>query len=170
MLDRSSPPNPYLYVPSLPTFAIGSDDFHDGDPLPLSAGFGTDNRTPQLAWRAPAGTQSVLLSCFDVDAPVIGGFLHWAAVLPGAVDQLPGGAGVDGMPEGSISLLNDFGEYGWGGCAPPPGDVVHRYYFAVTALNSTDLGIDSATPFAKAQFLNLDKMVARAFIMGTYQL
>lgn len=169
-LNRRLLPDPYDFVPALPAVDIRSDDFANGQALPPTAGFAAGNISPQLAWDLPEGTAAVLLSCFDVDAPVIGGFLHWAVVLPGDTTELPTAAAGGGLPEGSVELLNDFGMSGWGGCAPPEGDVPHRYYFAVTALDTTDHGITADMPFAKAQFTNLGAMTARGVVMGTYQL
>ncbi|MFV0463389.1 MAG: YbhB/YbcL family Raf kinase inhibitor-like protein [Nostocoides sp.] len=169
-LSRSLLPNPYDHLPRLPALAVRSNDFTEGTSLPDNAGFAAGNVSPHLAWEAPTGTPSLLLSCFDPDAPVAGGFVHWAVILPGDTTELATGAGVGGMPKGTIELTNDYGMSGWGGCAPPEGDVAHRYYFAVTALSALEGDIASDTPYAKTQFLNLANMTARGVIMGTYQL
>src|SRR5690625_6781781 len=41
----------------------------------------------------------------------------------------------DSLPAGAFHLMNDSRTRGYAGSAPPPGDHVHRYFFAVHALN-----------------------------------
>lgn len=59
---------------------LWSDNFADGDPIPVENAFGkhdpaqhvelSDNRNPHLAWSdAPAGTRSFVLVCHDRDVP-----------------------------------------------------------------------------------------------------
>jgi Raf kinase inhibitor-like YbhB/YbcL family protein len=62
---------------------LWSDSFRDGDPVPEANAFAvidpithvhlSTNRNPHLAWdEVPAGTQSLVLFCFDVDVPSVG--------------------------------------------------------------------------------------------------
>ena len=62
---------------------LWSDSFKDGDKVPEANAFGvidhvthvrlSSNRNPHLAWdEVPAGTQSLVLFCFDVDVPSVG--------------------------------------------------------------------------------------------------
>lgn len=168
-LERPEAPNPYDFVPAAPeALEITSDDFADGAALPESAGVEQGGTRPHLSWsEGPAGTACYLLTCLDPDAPVAGAFRHWGAVVPASTTTLAAGAE---LPEGSVELVNDYGQSGFGGAAPPPGDRPHRYIFTVTALDTADHGIDADTSLAKAQFLTLGNVLARGQRTGTYQL
>ncbi|WP_289018169.1 YbhB/YbcL family Raf kinase inhibitor-like protein [uncultured Ornithinimicrobium sp.] len=174
-LERTFPPHPLEHLPEAPAeLKVTSEDFEDGSPLPETAGFGFGNTSPQLSWSgAPEGTRSYLLVCHDPDAPVLGGFRHWAvAGIPAEVTSLKAGAGEFGQPigEGATTLANDYGTRDYGGCAPPQGDPAHRYVFTVWALDVADTGVDAQTSIAKAQFSTLGNVLARGSITGTYQL
>lgn len=174
-LDRSTPPHPLEHLPAVATeLVVTSTDFTDGEPLPEWAGHGSGNTSPQLSWSgAPEGTRSYLLVCHDPDAPVVGGFDHWAVVgIPAEVTSLERGAGTYGeqIGDGAVTLSNDFGTRDFGGCAPPEGDRPHRYVFTVWALGTDSTGLDASASVAKAQFTTLGDVLARGSITGTYQL
>lgn len=174
-LQRTLPPNPLDHLPAAPAeLTVTSEDFTDGEPLPRSAGYGSGNTSPQLSWTgAPEGTRSYLLVCHDPDAPVLGGFHHWAVVgIPADVTSLAAGAGRFGTQfgEGSFTLQNDYGTKDFGGAAPPEGDQPHRYLFTVWALGTEHTGLDAGASVAKAQMTVLEHVLARGTITGTYQL
>lgn len=173
-LDRPLAPDPYEFLPDTDPLHVASEDFADGGPLPESAGAAGGNTSPQLSWGGAPGTVAAyLVTCYDPDAPVASGFRHWAVLLPGSTTSLPAGAGggEDGaLPEGAVTLRNDNGNHEFGGAAPPEGDRAHRYIFAVTALDTADLGLDADTSFAKAQFATLGNVMARGTLTGTFQL
>jgi Raf kinase inhibitor-like YbhB/YbcL family protein len=104
-----------------------------------AAGYSSETgagRSPAVTWETlPEGTQSLLVTVFDPDAPVPGGFWHWIAVVPADAGQLVAGASGQGMPEGSIELPNSFGVAGYVGPNPPQGTGVHGNVVAVTALS-----------------------------------
>ena len=173
-LERTYPPHPVDNLPAAPAeLTVTSTDFTDGGELPTSAGHAAGNTSPQLSWSgAPEGTRSFLLVCHDPDAPVVGGFTHWAvADIPADVTELPAGAGTEGDDAlaAATTLTNDFGTADWGGCAPPEGDPAHRYVFTVWAL-ATEPGMEADTSVAKAQFSTLGDVLARGSITGTYAL
>ncbi len=171
-LDRPQTPNPYDYLPQAPALEVSSPDFGDGQPLPESAGYADGNTSPALAWSAVEGASSYLMTCHDPDAPVVGGFWHWAVALPGSTTSVPSGAGSKGgsLPEGAITLRNGYGSTDFGGAAPPEGDRPHRYIFAVTALDTAEHGLDADTSLAKAQFSTMGNVLARGTVTGTYSL
>src|SRR3954454_25127887 len=159
-------------------FAVTSDSFKDGDYLAkdhiLSADYGFGcaggNRSPHLRWSgAPDGTKSFAVTCFDPDAPTGSGFWHWVAVnLTLSVTELD--RGVDPLPGGAFCVRNDYGERNYGGAAPPPGDRVHRYVFAVHAIDVDRLEVaPEATP-AYVGFNLAFQTLARATIRPTYQI
>lgn len=166
-LERPIAPDPYEMLPAVGSLTVLSDSFSDGDPLPDRHAFAHDNVAPALSWSgAPEGTQSFVVTCFDPDAPTPSGFWHWTAVgIPGDATALPAGGE---LPSGAFTVRNDFGEQGFGGAAPPPGDRPHRYMFAVHALDSDDLGLDADTPPAKVAFTILGQTLARGVVTGLY--
>ena len=145
-LSRPVAPDPYAQLPSVPSFTVTSEDVTDGQTMaaPFTAAGG--DISPQLSWAGfPASTRSFVLTCFDPDAPRPGGFWHWAVLnLPATTTSLPRSAGsTDGslLPEGASQTVNDGGTVGYTGAYPPRGDRVHRYFFAVHALDIDRLDV-----------------------------
>jgi Raf kinase inhibitor-like YbhB/YbcL family protein len=169
------PPDPYEFLPSLPTFSLTSASFDDGQPLGpdhvggLLGGDGGDV-SPPLTWSGfPAETRSFAVTCYDPDAPTGSGFWHWAvADLPVSVTELAAGAGNGApLPGGARTLANDAGFPRYLGSAPPPGHGVHRYHFTVHAVDVVRLALrDPATP-AFLGFQLFTHAIARATLVGT---
>ena len=175
-LDRPDAPLPYDLLPEVPSFTVTSTDVADGSPMDIKTAHdsaGGQNLSPQLSWSgAPEGTRSYVINIFDPDAPTPSGFWHWTAVdIPASVTGLGTGAGKDddSLPEGAFHVRNDFGQRQFDGAAPPAGDRVHRYVFAVHALDVEHLGVNpDATPTFVA-FNVLFHTLGRALITPTYQ-
>lgn len=170
--------DPYARLAAMrpvPSIAVTSADFRDGDPLPRSAwsaSKGGRDLSPALSWgEVPAGTRSLAVSCFDPDAPTGSGYWHWAVSdLPPDLRSLSAGAG-DGeaasLPSQSLTLRNDSGRRRFVGAAPPAGTGVHRYYFVIDALDVERLEIsEDATP-AVLGFHRHFHSIGRAIIVGT---
>lgn len=171
-LERPVAPDPYDLLPQVPTFAVTSTDVADGQQLEelfVHPGVGGKNLSPQLAWSGfPAETRGFVVTCFDPDAPTGSGFWHWVVVnLPVSVTELP--RGVDPLPDGAFSIRSDYGDAGYGGAAPPPGDRPHRYVFAVHALDVDRLDVGSDATPAYVGFNLAFHTLARATIRPTYQ-
>lgn len=173
-------PDPYDFLPSVPGFALRSDDIVDGATLPTPQvsgifGAGGEDRSPHLAWDgAPAGTKSFAVTCFDPDAPTASGFWHWAVFdIPASVTELTSGAGDadgSGLPSGAITLKTDGGVTRYLGAAPPPGHGPHRYMFVVHALDVDTLGIDASSTPAFLGFNMFAHTLARAVIAPVYEI
>jgi Raf kinase inhibitor-like YbhB/YbcL family protein len=170
-LDRPVAPNPYDLLPALPSFTLTSADVHDGAALKDDQVAAEGNTSPQLSWSGfPEGTKSFVVTCFDPDAPTPSGFWHWVLVdVPADVTSLEAGAASGELPGKSFHCRNDGGEKGFMGAAPPQGDQVHRYYFAVHAVDEDSLGVDSDASPAVVSFNLAFKSLARAVIHGTYR-
>ncbi|WP_020669274.1 YbhB/YbcL family Raf kinase inhibitor-like protein [Amycolatopsis nigrescens] len=173
----AQPPNPYDFLPSVPSFTVRSDDLSDGQTLAapqLSGLFGVpggEDVSPHLAWSGfPAETKSFAVTCFDPDAPTASGFWHWAVFdLPASVTELATGAGDgSGLPDSAITLSNDGGVRRFLGAAPPPGHGPHRYLFVVHAVDVESLGISDGTP-AFLGFNLFSHTLARATLTGVYE-
>ncbi|HEX3788189.1 MAG TPA: YbhB/YbcL family Raf kinase inhibitor-like protein [Pseudonocardiaceae bacterium] len=176
-LDRPVAPDPYQLLPAVGSFTVSSTDVEQGAKLPNAQvfnGMGVegDNRSPQLSWTgAPEGTQSYVVTLFDPDAPIPGGFWHWIAVdIPASVTELATGAGEsdDTLPDGAFHVRSDFGSAAYGGAAPPQGDPDHRYYFVVHAVDVPKLGVDNSVTPAVVSFNLAFHTLARAIITPVY--
>jgi Raf kinase inhibitor-like YbhB/YbcL family protein len=170
-LDRPVAPNPYDLLPQVPSFTVTSAAVQDGRPLKDDQVAAAGNTSPQLSWSGfPDGTRSFVVTCFDPDAPTPSGFWHWVLVdLPSEVTSLEAGAAGGDLPGAAFHCRNDGGEKGFMGAAPPEGDQVHRYYFAVHAVKEDRLGVDAETSPAVVSFNLAFKTLARGVVYGTYQ-
>jgi Raf kinase inhibitor-like YbhB/YbcL family protein len=176
MADRPSAPNPYDFLPQVPSFTVSSTDLEHGEALPqplVSGKLGLDGQdlSPQLSWAGfPPETQGFAITVYDPDAPTTSGFWHWAVFgIPASVTELPSGAADGGLPEGAVQLRNDAGFAGFVGAAPPAGHGPHSYYVVVHALDTDDLGVPADASCAFLGFNLFSHTLARATIVGTYE-
>ena len=169
--------DPYSFLTQVPEFELRSDSFADGAvfaPAQVHADAHPGGRdlSPQLSWAGfPDGTRSFAITMFDPDAPTGSGFWHWAVInVPVAITSLAQGAsGTDAMPAGAVEGRNDFGSYGWGGCAPPEGDRAHRYVFTVHALDVDHLDLNADTPLGQVGFNLTFHTIAKATMRPIFQ-
>lgn len=117
------------------TFTIASATFRPGGTMPMSTVYtrcGGENRSPELHWQgAPKAARSFALIAHDPDAPHPGGWYHWIVYnLPASTSSLAQNAALPASELGTTS----FGQPGYGGPCPPPGNP-HRYNFTLYALD-----------------------------------
>lgn len=143
---------------------ISSAAFADGGPIPRRYTGDGDDMSPPLAWsEPPAGTKSFALICDDPDAPR-GTWVHWVLFnLAPDLRGLPEGATAGEATDG----VNDFGDLGYGGPAPPKGKL-HRYYFKLYALDIT-LNLPAGAWKADVTAACKGHVLAEGQWMGTYQ-
>lgn len=149
-------------------FHVDSPDIGEGATVPsvhVFKGMGCtgENQSPALSWHdPPPGTQSFALTCYDPDAPTGSGWWHWQIFdIPATATGLARGAGnANGMRPGNAKQSrNDYGETGYGGPCPPPGDKPHRYIFTVYALKVDHLDVPANASCALVGFmLNANKL------------
>jgi Raf kinase inhibitor-like YbhB/YbcL family protein len=168
-MTRTRPPDPYEFLPPVPRFDVTSEDVADGvlmDKRFAHRSAGGQNASPHLRWSGfPSQTRSFAITCFDPDAPAVSGFWHWLLVgLPETTVEL----GRNGVVADAWSARNDYGEQGYGGPAPPPGDGEHRYLFVVHALGTADMGLDAAASAAFVSFHLTTHALARARVSPTF--
>ena len=167
------PYNPYEIAIPTRAFELSSPDFTDGGSLPSTAWSSdvTPGTSPALTWGPlPESALGVLVTVFDADAPVPGGFWHWAVIVPAAAGRLTAGAGApDGshLPPASTTLPNSFGVSGYVGAQPPAGTGVHRYFIAATALDVTSLDRPAETSLAMLHAAIIPHTLGRAVIVAT---
>jgi phosphatidylethanolamine-binding protein (PEBP) family uncharacterized protein len=73
-----------------------------------------------------------------------------------------------GLPKGAFQVRNDYGTKDFGGAAPPAGEPPHRYFFAVHAVDTDKLGIDSDVTPAVAGFNLRFHTIARGLLVAEY--
>lgn len=142
---------------------VSSPAFEHGRRIPDRFTVGGDDVSPELVWdNVPEGTRSFALVCDDPDAPVTYGFTHWVAYdIPGNFTGIAEGG--TGFTEG----LNDFGNQGYGGPAPPHGHGDHHYFFHLYALSTT---LSAEPGLSRAELLQrIDPhIIEQARVVGTW--
>ena len=169
-------PNPYEFLPKVPSFRVTSTTVRNGHPLPtaqLSGIFGVPGGkdiSPELSWSGfPKQTKSFVVSMYDPEAPTGSGFTHWTVEdIPGTSTSLPANAGAlnsTTLPAGAIQLDGDAGMPRYIGGAPPADSGLHYYYITVTALNESSTRLGATTSAALLNFEIDSHTIARATIV-----
>ncbi len=116
----------------------------DGGPIDALYTCAGRDVSPPVSWAGlPAGTTEVAVSLVDETTARDGerGFVHWviAGLDPAQVSLVEGR-----VPDGAVQALNFFGDVGYGGPCPPPGEL-HEYRLTVHALD-TPVGLPDGAP------------------------
>lgn len=169
-------PRPVIATP--PTFTLTSAQVPANSTVANAQvfnGFGCTglNISPSLTWSGvPQGTQSLVLTVFDPDAPTGSGFWHWLVfdIAPTAT-SIPLNAGVPNsttVPAGALQGYTDFGFSGYGGPCPPAGDPAHHYIFTLYALGIPSVGLTSGATGGLLGFVVLQNATAKTTFTATF--
>ena len=158
-----------------------SSSFSDGDEIPRECGYKNGNEQPPLRiFEIPDEAKSLALIMDDPDAMGAVGkvWVHWVVwhIIPEENDYASGtrhdeienlfmdcSEGTDRYYEG----ITDFGEYGYGGPAPP--DKRHTYVFKLYALDCKELTCaDGKATKADVEKAMEGHILDQATLKGTY--
>ena len=162
-LDPESSSDAQLPAPSGPFSIVAPWD--DGGPIDLINTCDGDNLSPAFSWTdVPEGTVELAVAMVDEsnDGPP---FIHWvsAGLNPNDISVLEGVS-----PPGAVQGLNFFGNVGYDGPCPPPGDPAHVYRLTIYALNQQ---VELADGTSAADLLDFVQTVAvtSADVTGTFE-
>ena len=152
---------------------LSSTSFKEGESIPVKHHMGEaygmgcagGNVSPELHWEGvPEGTKSIVIQCFDPDAPSGSGFWHWVvANIPANATSVSEGGG---LPEGSLETRTDIGAPGWIGPCPPEGHGVHRYIFTISWLGVASIPVDVDSSAAVVGFMTNMNAIEQAKLTG----
>jgi Raf kinase inhibitor-like YbhB/YbcL family protein len=136
--------------------------WQDGATVPTRYTCDDLNLSPALTWsNVPVDAVELALTVTDLDAA---NFAHWVVV---GIDPTSSGTTEGEAPVNARVWTNSFGDSGWGGPCPPPGDPPHTYLFTVHALNQPFVPADDASAADVVELLN-QLAVAQSSVSGTY--
>jgi Raf kinase inhibitor-like YbhB/YbcL family protein len=144
---------------------------HGGEIPPEHTADGADV-SPPLSWTgAPAATRSFALIVEDPDAPDPRAprmvWVHWVLYgIPAGVASLARGVDVSALP-GAKEGMNDWGEPGYRGPAPPVGR--HRYFHKLYALDAALPDLGQGARRADLERAMRGHILAEAALVGTYE-
>jgi len=130
-----------------------------------------DGISPPLSLSGlPANTRAIVLVMEDPDAKSASPFVHWLAVLPPELTQIPEGVPPTRSPRelsGGQQGNNSRRGIGYFGPRPPAGDPPHRYYFQIFALDTTP---DLPAGFDRRALLEAMQghVLAKGTLIGTF--
>lgn len=154
--------------PDVGEMELASAAFQDGGTLPTDYTCDGQEISPPLEWDfGPAGTRSFALILDDPGAPS-GAFTHWIffdipSHIVGLEAAVPDTAEFD---NGARQGENDFGDIGYGGPCPPPGEP-HHYRFTIYALDTT-LGLEAGATITQLLDAMQGHVLAQAEIVAVY--
>jgi Raf kinase inhibitor-like YbhB/YbcL family protein len=122
---------------------------------------------PAISWGAvPAGTAEIAVALVD-DSAVSDGrpFVHWVI---GGLDPAEIAVVEGDVPPGALQALNFFGDVGYGGPCPPPGDDPHLYRLTAYALNQ-QLELADGDPATEFLDIIATLTIASTDVTGFYQ-
>lgn len=142
-----------------------SPAFKNGETIPQKYGYKHGNFSPPLIIEdVPKDSLSLVLIMDDPDAMKAVGkiWLHWI------LWNIPVDTKIineNSIPENSIQGMNDFGEIGYGGPAPP--DQIHTYFFKLYAINKK-LDLKANISKSKIESLIKSSIISQVSLEGKF--
>ena len=158
----------FLGLPSC-LMTLTSSAYSEGSPIPVQYTCDGANLSPPLNWAdLPEAAQSLSLIADDPDAPD-GTFVHWVIYdIPATETGLAEGLPNQGtLSNGARQGQNSFGNIGYDGPCPPPGDAPHRYFFKLSALD-TVLNLVPGASKAEIENAMTGHILGETRLIGTY--
>jgi len=147
-------------------FSITSADFEEGGEIPKKFGYKHGNEVPLIIPTGlPVETESVAIIMDDPDAMKAVGKV-WVHYLTHFFYTPAAETGDLLVEEPGIEGLNDFGEIGYGGPAPPDGR--HTYVFKAYALDIMVLDLKEGYSKQELEDAMKGHILAEAKLTGTY--
>jgi Raf kinase inhibitor-like YbhB/YbcL family protein len=152
---------------ALSDMKLTSSAFDNGGAIPQKHTGDAEDVSPPLSWAgAPDNVKSFAVICHDPDAPLVKpgtyGYVHWVLYgIPGSTSELPEGVGE------YVQGVNDFGNEGYGGPAPPPGHGTHHYFFWLLGLDA-ELDLPSGLTMWELLEKIEPNVIAMNRLVGTY--
>lgn len=145
--------------------SLESSAFVPGKEIPKKYGYKFKNVSPPLKIRnIPKDTKSLAIIMDDPDAMGAVGkiWVHWVIwnINPTTTEILEGT-----IPPETIEGMNDFGEIGYGGPAPP--DKRHTYIFKLYALKKK-LDLKQGSTKAQLETAMKNQILAKTSLEGTF--
>lgn len=165
-LDGTDAPLPGDDLDTGEGFSLTGPWLPGGEIDPLYTCDGADI-SPALSWGGvPEGTVEIAVAMVD-DSSVSDGqpFVHWVI---GGLDPAEIAIAEGDVPPGAVQGLNFFGDIGYGGPCPLPGDTAHLYRLTAYALNTS---LEVADGTLANEFLQSVEIVTigSTDLNGTYQ-
>jgi Raf kinase inhibitor-like YbhB/YbcL family protein len=143
---------------------LTSPNFEEGGRIPREHTCDGDDAPPELLWTGvPSDVVELALTCEDPDAPG-GTFVHWVVW---GIEPSSGRIPADDGP-GIRHGRNGFGNSGYGGPCPPPGDGPHRYELTLYALDQS-IELEPGSTIVQLRSAIDGHVRATATLMGTYE-
>ncbi len=148
------------------TLTLRSPAFEPETPIPARFDHERGDLSPALAWDGvPGGTAGLVLLVDDPDAPVPGGFVHWVLYN---LDPARQGVAEGEVPAEATAGANGFGQPGYLGPAPPPGDDPHHYVFRLLAVDEP-VSLTGLPSYQDVETAVTGHILGEARLIGTYQ-
>jgi Raf kinase inhibitor-like YbhB/YbcL family protein len=148
------------------TLTLRSPAFEAGNAIPARFDHERGDLSPALTWEGvPDGTAGLVLLVDDPDAPVEGSFVHWVVHN---LDPARDGVAEGEVPAEAATGANGFGQPGYLGPAPPPGDGPHNYVFRLLAVDEP-VSLTGLPSYQDVETAVSGHILGEARLIGTYQ-